>query len=160
MLSLHMGPGLVPAVPLACPELDAVTADSQLTPGPNTQPGVGKPHPGTFCWPVTTARLINCCLCACLPGEKLLPPRQVARCQQTQSPLLLLSLFSSPAHSQPCLQQPQWPRAGGVGTQQHSSMVSRGRALGCVGDFPAELLTGGGGESVFMTDLLQSSNIF
>lgn len=126
MLSLPMGPGQVPAVPLACPGMDAPTADSQLTPGPNMQPMMGKPHPETFCWPFATARLINCCLCACLPGEKLSPLWQVVRCQQMQSPLLLLSLLSSPAHSQPCLQQPQQPRAGEVGTQQHSSMVSSG----------------------------------
>lgn len=89
--------------PLVHLRLLSAAANSQLMPGTQTQPGMGKPHPGTFSWPFTTARLINCCLCSCLPEEKLSPLRQVASCQRMQS-LLLLSLFSSAAHSQPSLQ--------------------------------------------------------
>lgn len=74
----------------------------------HSPPETAKLHPGMFCWLFTTARLINSCLCACLPGEKLSPLWQVARCQKMQSPLLF-SLFSSAACSQPTLQPPQCP---------------------------------------------------
>lgn len=74
----------------------------------HSQQGTAKLHPGMFCWLFTTARLINSCLRACLPGEKLSPLWQVARCQKMQSPLLV-SLFSSAACSQPTLQPPRCP---------------------------------------------------
>jgi len=54
---------------------------TQLMAGAYTWPETSKPHVETFCWPFTTVRLINCCLCACLPGESFLPLWQVERCQ-------------------------------------------------------------------------------
>lgn len=131
----------VPARPQLSPlvhlRLGSAAASSQLMPGTYPQPGTGKPHPGTFFWPFTTARLINRCLHARLPGEKLSPLRQVARCQQMQSLLLLLLLFSSAA-----LSQPQWPQGMKGWHSAARRLGKQGARAGLHRGFPGRAIDG------------------
>lgn len=108
----------------------------------HSQPGTAKLQQGMFYCLFTTARLINSCLHACLPGEKLSPLWQVARCQKCRAHCW--SHFSPRLPVPSPLQPPQclWVPRG------WHSLVSRGRGLGWVEDFPAELLMGGG-ESLY-----------